>query len=73
MVEELDEGNHRDAFEEDHHGLHEGDGGGDPGDEVEEGLCRRWVDGVGIVAAVDVVEDALMRGAKRDEGRVAGT
>ena len=72
MVQECDEGGHCDGFEEDHRGLHEGDGGRDPGDEVEEGLRCGWVDGVGVVAAVDVVEDVLMGRAEEGEGGVAG-
>ncbi len=72
MTEERDEGVCCDAFEEDHRGLHEGNGGGDPGDEIEEGLCGWWVDGVGVVAAVDVVEELLMRCAEEGESRVAG-
>ena len=72
VAQERDECVHGDAFEEDHHGLHEGDGGRDPGDEVEERLRGRRVDGVGVVAAVDVVEDVLIGCAEEGESRVAG-
>ena len=73
VAQERDEGVHGDAFEEDHRGLHEGDGGGDRGDEVEEGLRGGRVDGVGVVAAVDVVEDVLIGRAQEVEAGLPGT
>ena len=72
VLQDFEESPDGDGFKEDHRGLHREDGGGDGGDEVEEGLCDGWVDGVSVEAAVDVVEDGLMRCAKEGQRGIAG-
>lgn len=72
-MKNLDKGVHRDAFEEDHDGLHKRNRRRDPGNEIEERLCGRRIDGVGVVTTVDVVEDVLMRCAEEGQNRVAGS
>ena len=72
MTQEMDEADEGKAFKEDHGHLHEGDRGGDPGDEVEEDLRDGRIDGVRVVAAVHVVEEVVVGRAEKGEGGAAG-
>ena len=72
LAEDAEDRPHRDAFEGHHDDLHEADRGGDPGCEEEDHLREGRVDCGGVVAAVDVVEDGLVRGTEGGECGVAG-
>ena len=59
-------------FEENHRQLHERHRSVDPGDDVEEKLGDWRIDGVGVIPAIDVVEEILIGAAKEGERRIPG-
>ena len=72
MPEQQHEARHRQSFEEHHRRLHEEHTRRNVGNNVEQHLRHRRIDGVGVVAAVHVVEQILIRLTQKCEGRITG-
>ena len=58
--EQPNQGEDGEALEADHGQLHDGERAGDGGNEEEDHLRHGWIDGGGIIAAVDVGEDVFV-------------